>query len=344
MDRFRDLERAGETGRKDAALLAAIAGFEALKQPTCHDFRQFSNLFIGLFTLTSEKTRRTAAAALSRLDALPQEVCMTVADQPIRISAPFLALNPSISDPVLLQIISRHGGPHARAISRRSRLSGKVVELLLGLKDDAVARSLRLRHGIETRVLESSPEALAGGRNDSALRDRIKGMALTHKNDRPGTATRPAETGRPDHAQLARFAQPTQRKRFKALLARALGAEEDLAERILLDESGTQLAMALQSLNVPDPVILGALVGIFPVLQQVNEGIRHADTVLQSIEPVESAERVAAWVRANAPLRTRDHIHHQPLNNNSETTRRPVLKPTVSAAPLSRTVGRLRRA
>ncbi|MEM9104964.1 MAG: hypothetical protein AAGC96_04845 [Pseudomonadota bacterium] len=344
MDRFRDLERAGETGRKDAALLAAIAGFEALKHPTFHDLRQFANLFIGLFTLTGEKTRRTAAAALSRFDDLPQEICMIVADQPIRISAPFLALNPSISDPVLLQVISRHGGPHARAISRRSSLSKKVVELLSALNDDAVARSLRLRHGIEAPVPAFDPEAIAARRADDSLRDRIKDMALTHANARPAAAGRSAEIGRPDHSQLVRFAEPTQRQRFKALLARAMGAEEDLADRILLDESGTQLAMALQTLNMPDAVILGALVGFFPALRQVNDGIRHADALLQSIEPMESAERVAAWVRANAPLRTRDHIHHEPLNNNSENNRRPLSARSVSASTVSAPGDQLKRA
>ena len=344
MDRFRDLERAGETGRKDAALLAAIAGFEALKHPTLHDLRQFSNLFIGLFSLTSEKTRRTAAAALSRLRALPQEVCMIIADQPIRVCAPFLALNPSISDPVLLQAINRHGNPHARAVSRRPELSAKLVDVLLELNDTAVARSLQLRHGVETRVAARGQEALAGLRNDNALRDRIKDMALSRVHERKGIAVGPVATGRPDHAHWARLARPAQRTHFKVLLSRAMGAEEDLAERILLDDSGTQLAMALQSLNLPAPIILGAMVGLFPALRGVSDGVRHADAVLQSLDRAASAQRVAAWVRANAPMRTRHSVPHAQLNNNGETVRRPVSTRSLQASGRSETLARLKRA
>ena len=119
LDRFRDLEGAGQTGRKDAALLAAIAGFEALAFPTSRDQRQFSNLFLGLFPYVKDETRRMAAAALSRLIALPESIACHIADQPIRVAAPFLAFSSCVNDRMMLQAIARHGVSHARAISRR---------------------------------------------------------------------------------------------------------------------------------------------------------------------------------------------------------------------------------
>ena len=76
-----------------------LPAFEALKHPTSQDLQQFSNLFAGLFELTREDTRRTAVAALSRIRHLPADVAMMVADQPIRISAPFLALSPCLGRP-----------------------------------------------------------------------------------------------------------------------------------------------------------------------------------------------------------------------------------------------------
>ena len=266
-------------------MLAAIAGFEAVKHPTSHDLRQFSNLFIGLYTLTSEDTRRTAAAALSRIGSLPQEVAMTVANQPIRISAPFLALSASISDPVLLQTISRHGGAHARAISRRDTLSPKVKEALTELNDAAVARSLRLRHQNGTRVPALNPEALAKRRHDDdVLRNRIKDMALARISHSQKRKPRTPETGRPDIGQLAKFAQASQPDRFSQLLARALGSDQALAERILLDDSGTQLAMALQTLNMSDTEIVRALTGFYPALGETVGDTHVAKHLLQSID------------------------------------------------------------
>lgn len=299
-------------------MLAAIAGFEALKHPTSHDLRQFSNLFIGLYTLTSEDTRRTAAAALSRIDFLPQEVAMIVADQPIRISAPFLALSPSISDPVLLQTISRHGGAHARAISRRNTLSPKVKEALTELDDAAVARSIRLRHDAGTRVPALSPEALAKRRqDDDLLRNRIKEMALARISRAEKLKQRPTETGRPDISQLVKFAQASQPSRFSRLLARALGSDHSLAERILLDVSGTQLAMALQTLNMSDTEILRVLVGIYPLLAAYSGEDQHAVLVLQATDRAESARKVAAWIRANAAEARQDRAAYEPQNSNT---------------------------
>ena len=318
MDRFRDLEGAGDTGRKDVALLAAIAGFEGLKHPTAHDIRQFSNLFIGLYTLTSEDTRRTAAAALSRIHGLPQEVAMIVADQPIRISAPFLALSPSISDPVLLQTISRHGGAHARAISRRDTLTPRVKEALTELDDAAVARSMRLRHDRGARVPALSPEALAKRRqDDDALRNRIKDMALARIRRSENAESIPVETGRPDISQLVKFAKASQSERFSKLLARALGSDLDLAERILLDSSGTQLAMALQTLNLSDTEILRVLVGIYPPLGEYSGDDQHATLVLKSFSRAQSARKVAAWVRANAVESRDDRAVYEPQNSNA---------------------------
>ncbi|MCP4315213.1 MAG: DUF2336 domain-containing protein [Hyphomicrobiales bacterium] len=322
MDRFRDLERAGETGRKDAALLAAIAGFEALKHPTSHDLRQFSNLFIGLFALTREDTRRTAAAALSRIRHLPQEVSMIVADQPIRIAAPFLAFSPCISDPVLLRTISKHGGAHARAISRRNTLSAVLKEALSELNDTAVARSLRLRHlnGATLRAPEAEARKI---RDENVLRNRIKEMALARMNKPMGPNARSPEIGRPDLGRLVHYAQASQMVRFSHLLARALGSDRSLADRIMLDVSGTQLAMALQALNMCDAEILQVLIGIYPPLGQLSSGAQHATLVLQSTSRKESVDRVAAWVRANAPKTSQASAVYEPhTNNNSERTGR----------------------
>ncbi|MEX3008077.1 DUF2336 domain-containing protein [Hoeflea sp. TYP-13] len=314
MDRFRDLERAGETGRKDAALLAAIAGFEALKHPTSHNLRQFSNLFTGLFELTREDTRRTAAAALSRIEMLPQDVTMIVANQPIRIAAPFLAFSPCLTDQMLLQTISRHGNAHARAISRRKSLSPVLLGVLAELNDSAVARSIRLRHMNGNKLGAKIPmtDDAVKRRDEDALRKRIKDMALARMTKSSKPATQSATMGRPALDLLVQQAEASQPVRFSGMLARALGTEASLAERIMLDVSGRQLTMALQALNMADDEILRVLVSIFPQLRRLSGGIQHASLVLQSTNRDDSTRRVTAWVRANAPKARQTATHFEP--------------------------------
>ena len=314
MDRFRDLERTGRTGRKDAALLAAISGFEALKHPTSQDLRQFSNLFTGLFELTREDTRRTAAAALSKLPHLPQDVTLMVADQPIRISAPFLALSPCLNDQLLLQILARHGMVHARAISRRETLSPIMISALSSLDDEAVSRSLRLRHAANTDKSAGlpAPQEAARRYNEDVLRNRIKDLALRRINTEAQPVGRETETGRPDLRKLVQTAEASLPVRFSQLLSRALGAQSSLAERIMLDLSGRQLTMTLFALNMHDEDIRRILVGIFPQLRRKTQGVQQAELVIASTDRKDSVARVMAWVRANPLAASDQRLRYQP--------------------------------
>lgn len=308
-------------GRKDAALLAAIAGFEALKQPTPQDLRQFSNLFNGLFSLTKEETRRTAAAALSRIATLPQDVSKIVAEQPIRISAPFLALGPGISDPVLLHTISRHGGAHARAISRRRSLSETVKTALASLKDGAVDRSLRLRHGGSSeRVPALSPEKLARQRQDEdILRDRIKAMALVRMNRQTVMDRNVPVKGDHDPRHLVKYAEKGDLIGFSRLLADELGSDSHLVERILMDISGTQMAMALKSLQLPDCDIVRVLAGLFPAFGGSRAENMSAQAIVSSVRLEDSKKRVDAWVRANSAAAEGGRVRITPNNNNARS-------------------------
>ncbi|WP_136658593.1 hypothetical protein [Nitratireductor sp. XY-223] len=320
MDRFRDLERAGRAGRKDAALLAAISGFEALKHPTSQDLRQFSNLFAGLFELTREDTRRTAAAALSKIRHLPQDVVLKVADQPIRISAPFLAISPCLNDQLLLQILARNDIVHARAISRRETLSPLLISALSSLDDAAVSRSLRLRHAAKDGAatgLMASREA-ARRYNEDVLRNRIKDLALRRINTGQQHSGAEIQTGRPDLRKLIQAAEACLPVRFSQMLSRALCAQPSLAERIMLDLSGRQLAMALRALNMADEDIRRVLVAIFPQLRREVDGTQQASLLVEATDRKDSMERVMAWVRANPLAASEQRVHYQPQTQSRE--------------------------
>ena len=303
MDRFRDLEGAGKAGRKDAALLAAIAGFEALAHPTSRDQRQFSNLFLGLFPYVKDETRRIAAAALSRLVHLPECIAGHIADQPVRVAAPFLAFSSSVNDRMLLRAVARHGVPHARAISRRKTLSPTLISALAALEDPAVERSLRVRGAmaLETGGSDSS-EAAERLRNEETLRHAIKDMARDHSAK---GQTRDGANERGVLGQLlAKQAQSRNPMGFAQCLTLALRTNQSLSDRILLDPSGRQLAMALQTLEIGELHALSILEGMFPHLSRISEGTRHSRLLLQSCDARESTRKVDAWRRANEESRT----------------------------------------
>ncbi len=281
-------------------MLAAIAGFEVLAYPAPRDLQQFSNLFLGLFPHVADDTRRIAAAALSRLQNLPETVADCVIDQPIEIAAPFLACNSGLNDRMLLQAVARHGIAHARAIARRKSLSKVVVTALVELDDSSVNRSLTVRGTVES---DGSTIAQDRSRNEEQLRQRLKTMALERRKARSGSdADQRAVLG-----HLLAQQAPSSRRRFAECLALALRSDSGLAKRIMLDPSGRQLAMALQTLGLGEVHALACLEGVFPHLARENEGVRLSRLLLRSCDPFESRQKVEAWRRANA-------VHQKPVH------------------------------
>lgn len=311
MDRFRDLERAEQPARKDASLLAAIAGFEALRHPTPLDRRQFADLFLALFPHTQDETRRTAAAALSRLTDLPENVAATISNQPVRIAAPFLAFGSSASDSILLEVIARHGVAHGRAISRRKHLSEPVLAALVTLDDIAVTRSLTVRGALAADAGESiEPKPHLRDRNEQALRTRLRGMALEERDvkSRDRNAERKDTLGK----LLVMQARGPNRLRFADCLALTLRSNASLTDRIMLDISGQQLAVALRSLPVSDEHAQAVLEGVFPHLTTELNDVSHSRLLLDSCDREESIRKVDAWRRANEDADA-DKPPHQPL-------------------------------
>ena len=308
MDRFRDLERAGETGRKDAALLATIAGFESLKRPTAYELRQFSTLFIALFDLAHVDTKRTAAAALSRFNNLPENVATIVADQPIAVAAPFLAFCPSLCDHTLLQIISSRGISHARAIARRTCLSPVVLKVLTDMNDSIVTRSLRVRYHLPDLAYQDGSDAgeQLHRSNEDALREQLRKMALGVGRLQPSPPIQNDNIASPIGAALVESAEASQPQRFAQLLAEALSATVKLAERIMLDISGRQLVMALHYLEVMEDEALRILMAVFPQLGATPQHRQQAMQLLTTCDRGDSKWRVEAWIRAQRDFCSKD--------------------------------------
>lgn len=359
-DNFRDLERPDGGRRKDAVMMAAISGLECLDHPTRQDMVRFSRLFIPLYRTASEEARRTASATLSRLSRVPEDVADMLINEPIAIAAPFIVHYPLLSETALTRAVMRHGAPHARAAARRSDLSPQAIAKLQELKDPSVDGLLVLRGlvrapapaqpgpAVSTPAPASRPNIEAPPLDPSErLRAQLKAMVAASPApksplNRPtsprkfGGADKPntAATVKPEAAaaaarrrvgdvrlaQLARHAKTDQETWFATALADAMGASFALAERIMMDLSGRQLATAMIGLGAPESTIKSALESFFPHLAKPSTRHTLATDLIEELDSESCEARLHAWQRADSY--TNGAATHVPTLADGKSVRR----------------------
>lgn len=223
---------------------------------------------------------------------MPQAVALFIGCQPIAIAAPFLTSSQAIDDDTLITIARTQGAAHARAIVRRSSLSPKVIDALVGLHQAEPERGMTVPEQ-PAAVAASQVEATETARQsrEEILRQQIK-QAARHLNrddsDRLGLRSL-SET---QEALLVRFARERDAVQFATTLADALSSSYWLAERILLDTSGQQLAVTLVSLGMGIADAVYSLERFYPHLAERHGSVSRAWLVLDDIDSEESRARV----------------------------------------------------
>ncbi|MGR6431568.1 DUF2336 domain-containing protein [Rhizobium sp. PAMB 3174] len=312
--------------RKDVVLMATVTSFESLKQPTRTELQQFAELFTPFFHASSEETRRQAIAALSQCEHVPQAVALFIGSQPISLAAPFLTSSPAIHDETLITIARTQGGAHARAIVRRENLSPRVVDALVGLRHteqrgEQPSRGMPHPAALARQEGADAPQATAARADtatqpaavaapaagdeeilrlarEEALRDQLKQLArhmARPETDRLGLRS----ISEMQSALLVRFARNMEAGHFATTLSDTLTSSRWLAERIMLDISGHQLATTLIGVGMAEEDIRLILAALYPHLGDVKDGRTMADMLLGELDPWDSLERVETWCRAD---------------------------------------------
>ncbi|MEB2842929.1 DUF2336 domain-containing protein [Endobacterium cereale] len=275
--------------------MATVTSFEALERPSRSELRQFAELFEPLFAASSEEARRQAVAALSQCQTIPSAVAFFIASQPITISAPFIAASKCLDDQTLITIARTQGAAHARAIVRRENLSPMVIDALVGLRhapeDVQAAR-------VKPMVAKSQPDEAEDPARDEALRERLRAMAahvVRPESDRLGLRTITAM----QEALLVRFARNRESDLFATALADTLSASRWLAERIMLDISGHQLATTLKGIGMPRNEAMLILERLYHHLDELEGGVPQSEHLWDTLDADECGRRVEAWGRAD---------------------------------------------
>lgn len=332
-EQFRELERPAGARNKDVVLMATVTSFQALSFPGKSELRQFAELFQPLFAGSSMEARREAVAALSQSPSLPLSVAAFIASQPISIAAPFLAVSPALSDDMLIMIARTQGADHARAIVKRERLSPTVIDALVSLRhalpprpekakapetavetpiptlEKAKARQMAAPSSFDKVMAELEMKDLPGAvqasettapaqTREEALRQTIKRLAY---QQRPPAADRlgrrqatPLQT-----ALLVRFARAHDGGLFATTLADLLSSSRWLAERILLDISGRQLATTLAGVAMDPVEAVFVLEHIYPHLARRDQEMSRAEALFFGMDADEAEARIDSWIRAD---------------------------------------------
>jgi uncharacterized protein (DUF2336 family) len=331
-EQFRELERPAGARNKDVVLMATVTSFQALSHPGRSELRQFAELFQPLYAHSSIEARRDAVAALSQSPNLPLSVAAFIASQPIAIAAPFLASSPALTDDMLIMIARTQGAEHARAIVKRERLSPTVIDALVGLRHALPPRPERAAPTREAepqrpaeasnfeRIMadlsmtdlpgaaatpQSAPVAAANApatadraAREEVLRQTIKRLAYQQRpaaDDRLGRR----QIGPVQTALLVRFARALDGGAFATTLSDLLTSSRWLAERILLDISGRQLATTLAGVAMAREDCVFILEHLYPHLARSEAGENRAEALLASIDPDQAEARIDSWLRAD---------------------------------------------
>ena len=188
----------------------------------------------------------------------------------------------------------------ARAIARRKSLSPRIVAALAATGDAVVMRSLKVR-----RLLPGAPDADETERarlaREKRLRDRLRALAGQRPQDgTPATAGIALPHVRPGQvARLLAFAEEREPLFFVTALADVLDCSFPLAERIMLDISGRQLAETLIALGFERDDACRAIESFFPHLGRRQGQMTKSQMLLGGCDAEDAAERVILWLRAD---------------------------------------------
>ena len=193
--------------------------------------------------------------------------------------------------------------PDPASSAAREPESGSVSNTRPTVDAPPLDPSEKLRAQLKAMVA-ASPTPKSPLNRPTSPRKLLASDALAPGRTRPDAAATSAaarrRVGDVRLAQLARHAVTDQETWFATSLADAMGASYALAERIMMDLSGRQLATALIGLGAPESTIKSALESFFPHLAKPSVKHTLATDLIEELDSDSCAARLQAWQRADS--------------------------------------------
>lgn len=179
-----------------------------------------------------------------------------------------------------------------------SRFDRIMTELMMADLPGAVTEAISARSPVTTVAPAADAGDKASQMREEALRQTIKTMAAQQRpsaSDRLGRRkATPLQT-----ALLVRFARSHDGGLFATTLADMLSSSRWLAERILLDISGRQLATTLAGVAMHEADAIFILEHIYPHLARRENDASRAEHLLFGLDPDQAEDRIDSWIRAD---------------------------------------------
>lgn len=292
-DQFRVLEeisgnRSQSKSRADGSkaddlLVAAIAAFASITRPGRQETHQLEDLTFPLLERATIRGKRQAAHALAHIEDAPRRLVLSLANEPVEISAPILLRSPVLRSEDLVDIIGKNGLVHARAIARRQSDDPLLKSVLRSFTDPAIDRLLALQEnlaGLET----DRPNASADLSNDENPKDAsFQGTSFF------GTS---ALSG-PEH--LIDTALLIDDQIFRTALADSLDVSFERSDSIIGQWPESHLPIALRALGLSASECFMTMSAVLGPVAADRHSLREFIQIYRSIDREKAMMLVRRW-------------------------------------------------
>ncbi len=326
-DGFRALQFAGRTQRSAALLQSLAALFSATGRHNASEILRFEELAHQLLGDVDADGRRRLAETIARLPEAPVSLIRRLAFDEAAIAAPVLRSSPVIGADDLAALADL-GPDHRRALAHRGDLTAEAREALLAGNDVEIMTTLARRDLAVAyaapggnRRAASFPSGPAGGDGEPHMRERpddlIALFPILEQRDRLALVERlKSDNWQPDMgaaaAMLLQFSPATAdrliasaRDRdmvgFGEEIAAGLRLPAEIAARILRDQSGDMLVIALQAIGCDEAatgrIIMAARPDIGHSVERFLAVMRFYGRLTRAV----AYRLIAGWLQAAAP-------------------------------------------
>lgn len=270
-----------ESSKADDLLGAAIAAFASITRPSRQDVHQLEDLAFPLIERATTRGKRQAAHALAQTEDAPRRLVLSLANEPVEISAPILLRSPILRPQDLLEIISKNGMDHARAVARRQSDDPLLKDVLRSFDDPAINRLLALQEnlaGLEPEKPATSEEANEKLDDGSTLAPSFSGTSALWA---------------PEY--LIDTALLIDDQIFRTALSASLDVSFERADQIIGQWPDTHLPIALRALGISASegfMIMSALLG--PIAAS-RDHLREFIQMYRSIDREKAVMLVRRW-------------------------------------------------
>ncbi len=269
---FRSLERQFGQGEFDTVVAAAVATFGSLRNPTAAQVEDLSRLVVPLWQRVGAETKRNVAASLSHARRVPRSLVELLVESPVDVAAPFLVSSPVLTEADLARLLGSGDERVVRLVRNRHERgfqpppagadapSPAPAATAAPARPEVEAPSLAADFLAETpfNARPPAPGRRAPPRTAEEARDLLRRLATAGRGR--------LKRAQPGFSDLMNAALAREDAEFYALLTEIFTLDADTLERMISEESGERLAIALRALRASPGDALSVLMLMKPAI------------------------------------------------------------------------------